>query len=213
MRFLLSTLTLICMCLTVSYNVQSVYAQETVPGLSDLVGAKAGQAESTVEQRGYKWVKTDEEGNSKYSYWRESGSNRCVTIRTEDGRYQSIVYAMDFDCQNAAAAETKASSSERAGQGQFDATGQIPCAQYKGQPMGQCSFGVARDGGGTATVSINLLDGRKRMIFFENGKPISADLSQADGNMDFSYTKEADLYMIKAGNERYEITEAVIYGG
>ena len=109
--------------------------------------------------------------------------------------------------------EDSANSAVRAGQGKFDATGKIPCAQAKGQPMGQCSFGVARDGGGTATVSVNLPDGRKRAIFFENGKPTGADLSQADGNMDFSYTKEADLYMIKAGNERYEIPEAVIYGG
>jgi len=185
----------------------------TVPGLSDLVGAKAGQAESTVEARGYTYVKTEKSGVMSFSYWRESGSNKCVSIKTEDGRYQAIVYAMDFDCQNAAAAETKASSAERAGQGDFDATGKIPCAQAKGQPMGQCPFGVARDGGGTATVSVTMPDGRKRAIFFENGKPTGADLSQADGNMDFSYTKESDLYMIKAGNERYEIPEAVIFGG
>jgi hypothetical protein len=188
-------------------------ADGTVPALSDLVGAKAGQAESTVETRGYTWIKTDKSGGSSYTYWRESGSNKCVTIRTADGRYQSIVYAMDIDCQSDTVEETKASSAERAGQGKFDATGKIPCAQAKGQPMGQCSFGVARDGGGTATVSITLPDGRKRVIFFENGKAVSADLSQADGNMDFSYTKESDLYMINAGNERYEIPDAVIYGG
>lgn len=187
-------------------------APGTVPGLSDLVGAKAGQAESLVEQRGYKYVKTDKSGGMSFSYWRESGSNKCVSIKTEDGRYQAIVYTPDFDCQNAAAAETKASSAERAGQGQFDATGNVPCAQAKGQPMGQCPFGVAREGNGTATVSITMPDGRKRAIFFDNGTPTGADLSQADGNMDFSYTKEADLYMIKAGNERYEIPEVVIYG-
>jgi len=109
--------------------------------------------------------------------------------------------------------ESTENSAVRAGQGKFDATGKRPCAQAKGQPMGQCPFGVARDSGGTATVSITLPDGRKRAIFFENGKAIGADLSQADGNMDFSYTKEADLYIINAGNERYEIPEAVIYGG
>ena len=32
--------------------------------------------------------------------WREYRSNRCVTVRTADGRYQSIVYAPDFDCQS-----------------------------------------------------------------------------------------------------------------
>jgi hypothetical protein len=106
-----------------------------------------------------------------------------------------------------------ASSSERAGQGRFDATGQIPCAQARGQPMGRCDFGAAREGGGTATVAVTLPDGRKRFIFFDKGKAVSADLSQADGNMTFRTSKEADLYRIQAGDERYEIPEAVIFGG
>jgi hypothetical protein len=56
-------------------------------------------------------------------------------------------------------------------------------------------------------------DGRKRMIMFQKGKAVGADLSQADGNMKFSASKQADLFMIQAGNERYEIPEAVISGG
>jgi hypothetical protein len=79
--------------------------------------------------------------------------------------------------------------------------------------MGQCDFGVARAGGGTAAVAITRPDGRAHVIFFKAGKAVGADLSQADGNMSFSATKEADLYKIQAGNERYEIPEAVISGG
>jgi hypothetical protein len=101
----------------------------------------------------------------------------------------------------------------RAGEGKFNATGKIPCAQAPGQPMGQCDFGVARAGGGTAAVSVKLPDGRKRMIMFQKGKATGADLSQADGNMKFSASKQADLYKIQAGNERYEIPEAVVSGG
>ena len=101
----------------------------------------------------------------------------------------------------------------RAGQGKFNATGKIPCAQAPGQPMGQCDFGVARAAAGSAVVSVTMPDGRKRMIMFENGKATGADLSQADGDMSFSAKKEADLYMIRAGKERYEIPEAVVSGG
>lgn len=104
-------------------------------------------------------------------------------------------------------------SSARAGQGKFDATGQIPCAQRPGQPMTQCMFGVARDGGGSATVVVTLPDGRKRAIFFEKGKATGADLSQADGNMSFHSSMKNGDYVIQAGNERYEIFEAVVYGG
>lgn len=105
------------------------------------------------------------------------------------------------------------SPAERAGQGKFNATGQIPCAQYKSQPTRSCYFGVARDPGGNASVRVEIAKGAYRFITFENGKAIGADLSQADGDMSFSSKKEGDLYLIKAGKERYEIPEAVIFGG
>lgn len=105
------------------------------------------------------------------------------------------------------------SSSERAGQGQFDARGPVSCAQKPGQPMAQCQAAVAREPGGTATVVVTRPDGRTRAIFFEKGKAISADLSQADGSQRFRATKRGDVYKIEAGNERYEIVEAMVYGG
>lgn len=92
------------------------------------------------------------------------------------------------------------------------ATGNIPCAQAKGQPMGQCPFSVQREGQGSATLTVSLPNGRKRTIFFDKGKAIAADLSQADGDMTFKASKEADLIMIRAGHERYEIPEAAIFG-
>ncbi len=107
----------------------------------------------------------------------------------------------------------RASSSERAGQGQFDARGPVGCAQQPGQPLGQCQAAVARDGGGSATVVVTRPDGRTRAIFFEKGKAIGADLSQADGNMNFRATKRGDINNIEAGNERYEIVEAMVFGG
>ena len=104
-------------------------------------------------------------------------------------------------------------SALRAGQGKFDATGNIPCAQYVGQPMMQCEFGVARAGGGYATVVIKKPDGYKRAIFFRMGRPIGADTSEADGYSEFRTTKENDLHLIRVGNERYEIPEAAVMGG
>jgi len=103
-------------------------------------------------------------------------------------------------------------SALRAGQGQFDATGPLPCAQALGQPMGQCEFGVARAGGGYATVVVKRPDGRTRAIFFRMGRPIGADTSQADFG-EFRATREGDLHLIRVGTERYEIPDAVIFGG
>jgi hypothetical protein len=104
-------------------------------------------------------------------------------------------------------------SALRAGQGHFDATGQLPCAQSAGQPMRQCDFAVARSGGGYATVVIKKHDGRSRMIFFRMGRAIGADTSEADPSGEFSATREADLNMIRIGTERYEIPDAVVLGG
>ena len=104
-------------------------------------------------------------------------------------------------------------SALRAGQGKFDATGQIPCTQYAGQPMTRCEFSVARAGGGYATLVIRKPDGGTRAIFFQLGRPIGADTSEADGFHKIRATRESDLNMIHIGNERYEIPDAVVLGG
>ena len=104
-------------------------------------------------------------------------------------------------------------SALRAGEGRFDATGPLPCAFAAGQPMGQCEFGVARAGGGYATVVIRKPDGRTRAIFFRMGRAIGADTSEADGYRPFHAGRKGDLVLISVGDERYEIIDAVVFGG
>jgi hypothetical protein len=94
----------------------------------------------------------------------------------------------------------------------FHATGNIPCSMGKGQPTGSCAFGVNREGNGNAMVTVTLVDGRKRVIFFEKGLAIGYDQSQADSG-GFKAKKEADLNIIHIGEERYEIPDAVVLGG
>jgi hypothetical protein len=103
-------------------------------------------------------------------------------------------------------------SAFRAGRGDFDARGSLPCAMAIGQPSTSCSFGVARAGGGDATVVVTRPDGRKRAIYFRMGRPIGADTSEADPGV-FSARREGDLYVIRVGAERYEIPDAVVLGG
>jgi hypothetical protein len=45
------------------------------------------------------------------------------------------------------------------------------------------------------------------------GKPIGADTSEADRTGTFRATRENDLNLIRVGNERYEIPDAVVLGG
>ncbi len=127
--------------------------------------------------------------------------------------YVAAEYLRPAISPNGAPAMGPDDSALRAGQGDFDASGQIPCAHYAGQPMTECDFGVARAGGGYATVIVTGPDGRRRAIFFRNGVAIGADTSEADGYGEFRAEKEADLNLIRVGNERYEIPDAVILGG
>ncbi|HEX5644505.1 MAG TPA: hypothetical protein VFX62_03225 [Erythrobacter sp.] len=67
--------------------------------LRDLVGARAGQAEATVQDRGFTYI-TGHEGKhgAKHSYWWHARQKSCVHIKTSDGRYESITDATNADC-------------------------------------------------------------------------------------------------------------------
>jgi len=86
-----------------NYNQNSGYnnnSAQPVPGqtpaaLSDFVGARAGQAEDDLVRRGYVLRKTQ----GLTSYWEETATGGCVSILTNDGRYQSLVYVPAGACR------------------------------------------------------------------------------------------------------------------
>ena len=80
------------------------------------------------------------------------------------------------------------------------------------QPMASCPFGIKREANGSGIVIITKPDGHTRAIFFENGKSVGADVSEADPG-DFKAEKRGELSIIHIGEERYEIPDAVISGG
>lgn len=94
----------------------------------------------------------------------------------------------------------------------YTAIGNIPCAMAPDQPTGSCRFGVTREGNGSGIVTVTKPDGRKRAIFFENGAATGADVSEADSGK-FRAKKRGDLNIVRVGKERYEIPDAVIFGG
>jgi hypothetical protein len=145
----------------------------------------------------------------------QGGSAPRVTYTAKDksiGTCEVISFKAPGGGSHGSSAPARGDSSERAGRGDFDAHGPVRCAQGK-QAMAQCNAAAAREGGGTATVVVTRPDGRKRFIFFEKGKAIGADLSQADGSQHFHATRKNDMYLIEAGHERYEIIEAMVFGG
>jgi hypothetical protein len=94
----------------------------------------------------------------------------------------------------------------------YHATGQVPC-RMKGQVSGNCDFGVFRKGNGSADVTITKPDGNTVTVHFEMGKVTGVDETQAGFRPEFKASKEADLYILDNGEDRYEIPEAVVMGG
>jgi uncharacterized protein YraI len=90
----------------------------------------------------------------------------------------------------------------------FDATGKLPCASATDQPMRQCPFGVVRSGPGNAGVWIAIGDGVERQILFEGGIPVATGPAGA-----LSFEKPGDLFKVRVDSERYEIPDAVVFGG
>jgi hypothetical protein len=90
-----------------------------------------------------------------------------------------------------------------------DATGSIPCATAAGQPSGSCPFRVSRGPGGNASVWIRLPGGSERYIEFREGQPVGTD-----PGLDLTFERSGDLTLIRIdGVERYEIPDALVFGG
>jgi len=74
-------------------------AQDPVSSLQDIVGARGRDGERILQERGYefRWADTSS-GDSVYSYWTSYTTGQCINVRTENGRYASIVTSPAFDC-------------------------------------------------------------------------------------------------------------------
>jgi hypothetical protein len=133
---------------------------------------------------------------------------RSAARRNEIAHYrlEMIIDATGQPASHAPSQDAKVSGTD------FHATGNIPCSMSKGQPMGSCSFGVKREGNGSAMVTVTKVDGSQRVIFFEKGRAIDYDQNQSDFG-EFKSKKEADLNIVHIGEERYEIPDAIVLGG
>ncbi len=79
--------------------VSAAYAQDSVRHLQDLIGARGRDGEYQMRKRGYHWMRTAKSNGDSYSYWHDNRSGHCVSIRTSQGLYVSILDTPDFDCQ------------------------------------------------------------------------------------------------------------------
>ena len=74
-------------------------APVATPYVQDLVGARGRDGEGRLEERGFVWVRTKKSDDSSYTYWKHRQSGQCLSVRTKDGRYASLVKSPPFDCE------------------------------------------------------------------------------------------------------------------
>jgi len=136
---------------------------------------------------------------------------RVYLMRNAARRNEKANYTLNVGITGAAASMAPSNDAKVPGT-PYHATGDIPCSMGDGQPTGSCPFGVVREGQGSGMVTVTKPDGRTRTIFFEKGKATGYDTSQSDTGK-FKAEEKDGLYIIHIGKERYEIFEAVIFGG
>ncbi len=192
-----------------------------------LLNVRAGQYMnvSMATQHGATYFNIMEPGEANVAIYNGSiNGNQFEGTTAQSGDYRIRVYMMRSAARRGERADYRleviVSGSGSTGNStvasnagsNFNATGMIPCSMGNGQPTGNCNFGVVRRGSGDADVQVTLSDGSMRYIYFQNGQAVGYDRSQMDRG-EFRATKESDLYIIRIGSERYEIPEAVIFGG
>ena len=86
-------------CTAIAMAIAPVAAMaKSASSLSDLVGARAGQAEGDLESRGWTMITGHKGGSASYNYWWSRDRKACVMVTTRDGRYSSITDTTAGDC-------------------------------------------------------------------------------------------------------------------
>lgn len=103
-------------------------------------------------------------------------------------------------------------SDSRARQRDFDAEGQVSCAQERGQSMRTCTASVARSGGGDATVVVTFPNGFVRELYFVHGEFVRASATMSGVGTDISWRRENAFHFVRVDDQRFELPHSLIFG-
>ena len=96
--------------LAVSLRAGPLAADEPVPALQDLMGAKGASVETSLTGRGYTFLGQGGGARADVQYWREPQTAECVGVRYRDNRVTAVVHAANAECEKAAVNKPKAPS-------------------------------------------------------------------------------------------------------
>ncbi len=122
-------------------------------------------------------------------------------------------------------------SALRAGRGEYDGRGRLPCRRKNQDRLALCAYGIARAGGGYATLvvappgprageitppgvctDVSCLQPREhRVIYFRLGQAIGTGGSEAGGWPTFSVRRQVEDLLIQIDDERYLVADRLLY--
>jgi len=189
----------------------SVAAQDPATGLQDLIGAKGRDGEYQLQQRGYTWIRTEKTDDSAYSYWQEQENGQCITVRTTDGRYASIVYAPYSDCQGGGTTGGGASSYR---EDKFDT---VCGVIVNGETYRyRCKAVDFYDGGKKVKTALHWPDQNMRLVWksdnrvvlhFEGMKPMDATYASYEGETNFQFEDKTYFYISNKDMAAFEVKD------
>ena len=165
-------------------------ADEPVPALQDLMGAKGASVETSLTGRGYTFLGRGEGARADFQYWREPKTSQCVGVRYRDNRVTAVVHAANAECEKAAVNKPKAPAPTATGfHTVCGVTVDGKTYRYK------CTVeGAASGGPGQTTlhfpdntVTLKWLSATKASAIFEGMNPQDVDVTTAEGTTQFLF--------------------------
>ena len=201
---------MIVACVVLMLAAGSVFAQDPAPALQDLVGARGGDGEYQLQQRGYTFIRTEKTGSDAYSYWQENENGQCIVVRTTEGRYASIVYAPASDCRGGGQAGQAAEKYDR--EDKFDT---VCGVIVNGETYRyRCKAVDFYSGGQKAKTALHYPDqtirlvwksGNEVVLHFEGMTPQHARYSSSEGETDFFFEDKTYFYISNKDAARMEV--------
>jgi hypothetical protein len=164
-----------------------------------------------LKQRGYTFVKGEKSGSDSYTYWRQGHKGQCITVRTAEGRYQSLVKAPDPDCQVSNEVDGLPAPGFSEHGSRFDTVCGVTVGsktyRYK------CLVEGAMPGGRGKTVvhypdqkiTLNWRGGKRVSVTFEGMKPQQTTFNTAEGSTQFMYEGKPYFYVSDPGAAEMEV--------
>lgn len=75
-------------------------AAQSASDVDDLVGARAAGGETQLLSRGYESRMGNVVGDTRYTFWWNARTGRCISVATADGRYSAITVVPAENCDS-----------------------------------------------------------------------------------------------------------------